>query len=68
MKIVLDHVDGAIYGDIVLSSSELDAMRMGEMIDACTTLNHKKYYIGVRVNSLWDDEEDDEEDENEWFY
>jgi len=59
MELVLDEVDGSMYGDIVLTFREFDAMRMGEMIMCEYTFEGKKYYIGARLDRGWfyEDEE-----------
>jgi hypothetical protein len=69
MRIVLENIDNQIYGDIILNPKELDAMRIGEMIDGTAFFEKKKCYIGVRLQGAWDDKEEkqSEKEDNEGF-
>jgi hypothetical protein len=58
MRIVLENIDGQIYGDIIINPKEMDAMRQGEMIDGMTFFDKKKCYIGLRLQGLWEDEKE----------
>lgn len=68
MEIVLDEVDGSIYGDIVLTFREFDEMRLGEMIMCEYTFEGKKYYIGARLNRGWSYEEEKGQTPTEEFW
>jgi hypothetical protein len=66
MRIIFDEVDGAIYGDIIISSKELQRMKFGEMVDGLGIHQYRRFYLGVRLQGAYDDEEENcgtEEDE-----
>lgn len=63
MHIIIEEVDGAYYGDIVLSPAELKRIKRNEMIEGQEIFRRRKVYVGVRLQGLWDEpDEDDEED------
>jgi len=59
MFLVLDEVDNSVYGDVIITPKEFERMRYGEMIDGCFIFQKKRFYIGVRLQGLWDNEEKD---------
>ncbi|HEY5236127.1 MAG TPA: hypothetical protein VIJ14_08120 [Rhabdochlamydiaceae bacterium] len=61
MRIVLDNIEGEIYGDIILSPSEMERMRSGEMIDTYTALGSRRYYLGVRLKGVSEYVEEEDE-------
>lgn len=65
MQTIADEVDGAFYVDIVLSPAELKRLKTGEMLPAEMILRHRKYYIGVRLQGLWDYDAEEEETKKE---
>lgn len=68
MQLVNDEVDGNYYIDIVLSPAELKRIKQNEMLSAETIIKRRKYYLGIRLQGLWDysyDEEDDERQEED---
>jgi len=58
MHILLDEVDGSIYGDIIISSKELQRMKYGEMIDGLGIHEYRRFYLGIRLQGAYDDEEE----------
>jgi hypothetical protein len=62
MQIILERIDGAIYGDLILSSKEIEEMSMGEMINGEACFGRKKIYLGVRLRGY--NEESEESDQN----
>jgi hypothetical protein len=65
MQIVIDEVDGAFYSDLVLSPAELLRIKKGEMLEGQVIFRRRKCYVGVRLQGIWDyEEEDDEREEN----
>lgn len=58
MQIILEKLDGAIYGDIILTPEEVEEMRMGTMIDAKTIFDRRDCYLGVRLQGYWEHEKE----------
>lgn len=58
MQIILEKIDGQIYGDILLSPKEISEMNMGEMINGEVIFARKKCYLGVRLRGYWDNYEE----------
>lgn len=56
-------IDGAYYSDVIISSTELDQMRYGEMINGIGMCRKKRCYVGVRVRNIY---EDLDYEESEW--
>jgi hypothetical protein len=65
MRIILENIDGSIYGDIIISPREIETLKMGEMVDSMTYLDKKKCYIGVRLQGSWDEEEEKQIEEED---
>lgn len=64
MRIILDELDEDVYGDIVISHQEVMRLQRGEMVDGCTVFQRNRLILGVRLQGLWDEEEDDWEEED----
>lgn len=58
MQTIADEVDGAYYVDLVISPSEMKRLKTGEMLTAELIWKRRKYYIGLRLQGFWDEEED----------
>lgn len=61
MKIIIEEVDGAYYSDLILSPEELKRLKRNETVDAQAIYKRRKIYVGVRLQGIWDYNEDDEE-------
>lgn len=59
MRIILDEIEGAVYGDLVISSKELERLKYGEMIEGESFFKYKRYYLGIRMQGDWDYEEEE---------
>jgi hypothetical protein len=57
MRLILDTVDVSFYGDIILTPQELDRLKTGEMVDTVTVYEGRKFYLGVRLNGIWEHNE-----------
>lgn len=60
MQIIIDEIDGAYYADVVISPSELKRIKQNEMINGQLIFKHRKCYVGLRLQGVWDFDEDDE--------
>lgn len=58
MRIILDEIDGATYGDIIISSREYRRLLRQEIVDGEGSLKKRKFYLGI---SLKGDENDEDE-------
>jgi hypothetical protein len=66
MQLIADEIDGSCYVDIVLSPAEMKRVKQAEIVSGELILKRKKYYIGIRLQGIWDyDEEEDEEPEQD---
>lgn len=66
MQLIADEIDGNTYVDIVISPSELKRVKQNEVVSGQLILKRRKYYIGIRLQGIWDyDEEEDDEGQEE---
>ena len=66
MHIIIDEIDGAFYADLILSPAEIKRIKRSEMINGSIIFRRRKCYVGVRLQGLWDyDEEDDDREEED---
>lgn len=63
MLIWLDNINEVVYGDILISPEELIEMQSGNMLEGKATLNRKTYYIGVKLQGLWNEKDNKESNE-----
>jgi len=63
MRIVLDNIDGSIYGDIIINPREIESLKQGEMVDGITIFDKKRCYLGVRLQGFWEYEEENQGEE-----
>ena len=61
MHIILEKIEGVIYGDIILSPKDIERITCGELIDSTTRVDKNRCYLGVRLQGYW--EKNYEEDE-----
>jgi hypothetical protein len=59
VRIVVEEIDGAFYSDIILSPAEVKRIKRNEMIEGQVIHRRRKCYVGVRLQGLWDINEDD---------
>lgn len=65
MHIIIDEIDGAFYSDLVLSPQEVKRIKQNEMVNGQVIFRRRKCYVGIRLQGLWDfDEEDERERED----
>jgi hypothetical protein len=60
MKIVIEEVDGAFYSDLIASPEELKRLKRGETVDGQAIYKRRKIYVGIRLQGVWDYDEDEE--------
>jgi hypothetical protein len=60
MHIVSDDVDGSYYIDLIISPSELKKIKRNDMISGEAIIKKKRYYLGIRLQGIWDYEEEDD--------
>jgi hypothetical protein len=53
MRLIIEEVDGAIYGDLILTEDEGIHLGQGALLETMAIIKHKRYYIGVRVGDKW---------------
>jgi hypothetical protein len=63
MRIIIDEVDNSNYMDIILTPNDMKKIRVGEMTLGEFTFKYRKFYVGIRLQGEWDD--DDEEETNQ---
>jgi len=59
MHIVIDEIDGIFYADVILSPSELKRVKRNEMVDGQALVKKRRYYVGVRLQGTYDDDEEE---------
>lgn len=64
MMLVIDELDGPYYMDVVLSSDEIDRIRLGEMVDGYACVGGRSFYVGARMHGRYEYEKDSWEEEN----
>lgn len=61
MRIIAEEVDGHYYIDVVISPNELKRIKQNENIDGQAIFNKRKAFFGVRLQGIWDYDEDERE-------
>lgn len=64
MRIILDEIDGALYGDLIISPFDLTKLKRHETLEVCALYKRKKIYLGLILNGDWDEEEDEKPTED----
>ena len=53
MRLIIEEIDGVIYGDIIITDVEASGLLNGAVLDSAALLGTKRYYIGLRVGEKW---------------
>ena len=53
MRLIIEEIDGSVYGDLILTEEEAIHLRAGALLEAMALIKTKRYYIGVRVGEKW---------------
>ncbi len=52
MRVICDEMEGTIYMDVILSATDFDAIRFGEMVEAQHQTPGFHLFVGVRLNGV----------------
>jgi hypothetical protein len=47
MRIVIDKLEADFYGDIILTEEDIEALQMGEIVEASTDIHKQAIYLGA---------------------
>ena len=53
MRLIIEEVDGVIYGDLIMTDEEATHLKEGALLESTSLIKHRRYYIGVRVGDKW---------------
>ncbi|HXN74962.1 MAG TPA: hypothetical protein VN855_00535 [Candidatus Acidoferrum sp.] len=66
MNVEVDEIEGPYYMDVVLSPSDVDKIKFGEMVDGFACVNGKRFYVGARMDRSFEYEKKDLWIEENW--
>ncbi len=64
MRIVEDEIDHIHYLDLILAPEDIRKIVKNEMICGSLNVKRRHFYIGIRLQGEWDDEEDEKTSES----
>lgn len=54
MQIVIEEIDNMYYADLILSPNDMQKIHQAEMLTSEVIFKHRKCYVGVRLQGVWD--------------
>jgi hypothetical protein len=64
MQLIVEEVDCAYYADVVLMKQDLERIEKGESLYGEILFKKIKCYVGVRLQGVWDYNEQEEKNTN----
>jgi hypothetical protein len=53
MRLIAEEIDGSIYGDVILSPTDIENMQKNKVIEVMNIVKGKRLYIGLRIGEGW---------------
>ena len=53
MRLIVEEIDGSIYGDIILTNKDMELLEKKRVIESMNIAKAKRVYIGIRLGEEW---------------